>query len=151
MSNALKGPPQSPFLLFVTPPGSKRKQVSSAAEIGQSVAGSTNKRARRDTNQSPSPCSSLSPEAFDHEDTGKEVEAVTAERQPEDAEAELSASIYASSSMNLKKLKTSIRTAPKGLDCAYLRVFQAYTYDWMRWWSACACFWVYRWNVQSER
>lgn len=92
MSDALKGSPQSPFLLFVTP-GSKRKQVSSAAEAGQSVAETTSKKARRETNQSPVPCSSLSPEEFDHEDTGKEVEPVTAEPQAEDAEAELSASV----------------------------------------------------------
>lgn len=94
MSDALKGSPQSPFLMFVTP-GSKRKQVSSAAEVGQSVAESTSKKARRETSQSPVPSSSLSPEESDHEDidTGKEAEPVTAEPQPEDAEAELSASV----------------------------------------------------------
>ena len=95
MSVALKGsPPKSPILLLLTP-GSKRKQVSSAAEVGQSVVESTNKKARRETDQSPVPCSSLSPEEFDHEDmgTGKEAEPVTAEPQPEDAEAELSGSM----------------------------------------------------------
>ena len=94
MSDALKGTPESPFLLFVTP-GSKRKQVSSAAGVEQSVAESTSKKARRETNQSPTPCSSLSPEESDHEDIGteKEAEPVTAEPQLEDAEAELSASV----------------------------------------------------------
>lgn len=70
--------------------------MSSAAEVGQTVAESTSKKARRETNQSPVPCSSLSPEEFDHEDmgTGKETEPVTAESQPEDAEAELSGSVF---------------------------------------------------------
>jgi hypothetical protein len=104
MSDALKVSPQSPFLLFGTP-GSKRKQESSAAEVGQSVTESTSKKARRETNQSPVPCSSLSPKEFDqeHTGTGKETEPVTAdsEPQPEDAEAELSASVPPIS-MNLK-------------------------------------------------
>lgn len=128
MSDALKGSPQSPLLLFVTP-GGKRKQVSSAAEVGQSVAESTSKKARRETNQSPIPCSSPSPEASDQEDisTGKEAEPVTAEPHPEDAEAELSASVVFIN--DFKNLKSSIRTTPKRLDCAYLRVFQAYAYD----------------------
>lgn len=76
-------------------PGSKRKEVSSTAEVGQSDAESTSKKARRETSQSPVPCGSLSPEESDHEDigTGKKAEPVTAEPQPEDAEAELSASV----------------------------------------------------------
>jgi hypothetical protein len=97
MSDALKGSPQTPFLLFETP-GSKRKQVSSTAEVGQSVAESSSKKAKRETSQSPVPCSSLSPEEFDNEDldAGKEAEPVTAESQLEDAEAELSASVFPS-------------------------------------------------------
>jgi hypothetical protein len=128
MSDALKVSPQSPFLLFGTP-GSKRKQESSAAEVGQSEL--TSKKARRETNKSPVPCSSLSPGEFDHEDTGtgKETEPVTAdsEPQPEDAEAELSASVPPISTN--QNFKPSIRTTPKGLDRTYLRVFQAYAYD----------------------
>ena len=97
MSAALKGSPQSPFLMFTTP-GGKRKGVSSAVEVGQSVVDSesTCKKARRGTNQNPVPCSSLSSEEFDHEDinTGKEGGSMTAEPQrEEDAEAELSASV----------------------------------------------------------
>lgn len=97
MSGALKVSPQSPFLLFGTP-GSKRKQESSTAEVGQSVAESTSKKARREIYQSPIPCS-LSPEESDQEDTGtgKATEPVTADSEPhpelEDAEAELSASV----------------------------------------------------------
>lgn len=104
MSDALKESPPSPFLLFATP-GSKRKQVSSAAEVGQPFAESMSKKAKRETNQSPVPCSSLSPEESDHEDigTGKEAEPVTADPQLEDAEAELSASVP--SSMNIKSKK----------------------------------------------
>lgn len=95
MSDALKVSPQSPFLLFATP-GGKRKEVSSAAEVGQTVAESTSKKAKRATNQSSVPCSSQSSEEFDHEDmdTGKEAEPLTVGIQPEeDAEAELSASV----------------------------------------------------------
>jgi hypothetical protein len=94
MSDALKESPHPPFLRLVTP-GGKRKEVSSAAEVGQLVAESTSKKARRETSQSPVPSNSLSPEGSDHEDTGtgKKAEPVTAEPQPEDAEAELSASV----------------------------------------------------------
>ena len=69
--------------------------MSSAAEVGQSVAESTSKKAKRETNRSPVPCSSQSSEVFDQEDigTGKEAEPVTVEPQPEEAEAELSASV----------------------------------------------------------
>ena len=97
MSDALKGSPEPPILLFGTP-GGKRKQVSSVAEVGQSVDESTSKKARRETNQSPVPSSSLSSEDSDREDIGteKETEPVTANSEPqpqaEDAEAELSAS-----------------------------------------------------------
>jgi hypothetical protein len=62
-----------------------------------------NKKARRETSQSPAPCSNLSPEGSDHEDigTGKEVEPVSAEPQPEDAEAELSASVLLLNEFNI--------------------------------------------------
>ena len=125
MSDALK---RYPLLLPLVKPGStKRKEVSSAAEDGQSDAESTSKKARRERNDSPVACSSLSPEEFDHEDMGKGTEPVTGEPHPEDAEAELSASV-GSYSLNFK-IKGSIRTAPKGLDCTYLCVFQTYAYD----------------------
>ena len=93
MPDSLKeSPPHSPFL---PSPGSKRKELSSSAEVGQLVAESSSKKARRETSQSPVPCGSVSPEESDHEDigTGKKAEPVTAEAQLEDAEAELSASV----------------------------------------------------------
>lgn len=91
MSDAQRGSPQSSFLPELTP-GSKRKQIwSNTTEVGQLVTESTSKKPRRETSQSPVPCSTPSSEDLDH---GKEAEPVTAEPQAENAEAELSASQF---------------------------------------------------------
>lgn len=92
MSNTLQGFSQ-PILTNVIP-GSKRKQESfTGTEVQQSVAESSSKKARLETNQHPFIYTG-SPEEFDDNmSTGEEAEVVqspSVRPHPESAEAELS-------------------------------------------------------------